>query len=237
MATVLGSAIGGRYTYDGFTGTAAEHAARQKARQQQVPYDASKPSVGAASTAARGVNPNLDFNVSPTGTTSLNNQSEQQRRMAELQAQLGEKADLREHQQAISDRNSFFARMEQQPASAQPVISHAGAGGSSSEADARAAAFSRAKDQAGRIARSSLTAIAEQMASKGMSGASIQALEEAGAINGAAGGLLDLNRDQAISDVNRAADVADLDYTGRVQQRGQDLQNRQSYLSLLGSLY
>jgi hypothetical protein len=70
-----------------------------------------------------------------------------------------------------------------------------------------------------------------------MSGASIQALEEAGAIDNAAGSLLDLNRDQAISDVNRSADIADLDYTGRITQRGQDLQNRQSYLSLLGSLY
>lgn len=225
-----------RYTYNGFTGTAAEHAARNKSQQTQAPYEASQPSAGAASTAARNVNPNLDFNVSPTGATSLNNQSEQQRKILELQSQLAGQADAREFGQQTTNQNRFLAQINRSPAASQPVVSRAGAGGAS-EADARAAAFSRAKDQAGRIARSSLTAIAEQMASKGMSGASIQALSEAGAINDASGALLDLNRDQAISDVNRAADVEDLDYTGRVTQRGQDLNNRQSYLSLLRGLY
>ena len=237
MGAIMSPTATTRYTQNGYTGTAAEHEARKKrTEQQQVPYDANRPSAGAAGAAAGSVNPNLDFNVSPTGATSLNNQSEQQRRMLQLQSQLGEQADLREHQQGISNRNSFLAQTSKSPAASQPVVSHPGAG-PASEADARAAAFSRAKDQAGRIARSSLTSIAENMASKGMSGASVQALQEAGAINNAAGGLLELNRDQAMSDVNRAADVQDLNFAGRVTQRGQDLQNRQSYLSLLGSLY
>jgi hypothetical protein len=235
MAGMARYAPNQRYYHNGFTGTSEEHAARQRTKQDQEPYDASQPSAGAASTAARSVNPNLDFNVSSTGATSLNNQSEQQRRMAQLTAQLAGQADDREFQQQTTNQNRFLSATRSS-APSQPVVSHAGAGGAS-EADARAAAFSRAKDQAGRIARSSLTSIAEQMASKGMSGASIQALSEAGAIDGAAGGLLELNRDQAMSDVNRAADVADLDYTGRVTQRGQDLNNRQSYLSLLSGLY
>ena len=105
------------------------------------------------------------------------------------------------------------------------------------EQDARAAAFSRAKDQAGKIARSSLTQIAERVASRGMSGASVQALQEAGAIGTAEGTLQDLTRDQMISDVNRSGQVADRDYAGQLAMRGQDLQNRQSYLSLLRGLY
>lgn len=105
------------------------------------------------------------------------------------------------------------------------------------EQDARAAAFSRAKDQAGRVARSSLTAIAEQVANRGMSGASVQALQEAGAIGTAEGTLQDLGRDQMMSDVNRAGQVADRDYAGQLAMRGQDMQNRQSYLSLLRGLY
>lgn len=234
MAT--GVTTGGKYLLNGFYGTAQEHAARQKSQRTQEPYDASAPSSGAASTAARGVNPNLDFNISPTGATSLSNQSEQQRKMLELQQQLSNETAERDRFNQMQDRNSFFAKLNQEPAAGQPRISHPGAG-PSSEADARAAAFSRAKDQAGRIARSSLTAIAENMASKGMSGASIQALQEAGAIGGAGDALQELTRDQMISDVNRAAEIADLEYTGGITQRGQDLSNRQSYLALLGTLY
>ena len=116
------------------------------------------------------------------------------------------------------------------PAGAAPALG-------ATEQDARAAAFSRAKDQAGRIARSSLTQIAEQVASRGMSGASVQALQEAGAIGSAENTLQDLGRDQMISDVNRAGNVADRDYAGQLAMRGQDMQNRQSYLSLLRGLY
>jgi hypothetical protein len=46
-----------------------------------------------------------------------------------------------------------------------------------------------------------------------------------------------LTRDQMISDVNRASDVSDMDYQGRITQRGQDLANRQSFISLLAGLY
>ncbi len=227
---------GGAYYYNGYYGTAEQHAARQKAQQTQAPYDASKPSAGAAGTAASTTNPNLDFNISPTGATSLSNTSAQQRQTMDYQAELARQQSEWDRQNAMMDRNSFLAHMNTSQAAPQPVISHPGIN-SGMEADARAAAFSRAKDQAGQVARSSLTAIAEQMASKGMTGAGYDALLQAGAIGQAANPLLDLTRDQQMNDVQRAGQVADLDYTGRVTQRGQDLQNRQSFLSLLGNLY
>jgi hypothetical protein len=108
---------------------------------------------------------------------------------------------------------------------------------SGNEQDARAAAFSRAKDQAGKIARASLTSIAENMSSRGMTGSGLQNLRDAGAIQGAEEPLQELTRDQMMMDVNRAADISDMEYRGDITQRGQDLGSRQSYLNLLRGLY
>jgi hypothetical protein len=233
---MAGIAMGGRYDDGtGNWGTAEEHAARLRAQQTKQPYDASAPSAGAASTAARNVNPNLDFNVSPTGATSLSNQTAQMKALAEFQSRLQANTDATKRSQQLSDRNSLFAQINRPAAPSAATITHGSVNGN--EGDARAAAFSRAKDQAGRIARSSLTAIAEQMADRGVTGGGMQALREAGAISGAGAELQDLTRDQMIADVNREADIADMDYQGKITQRGQDLANRQSYMSLLAGLY
>jgi hypothetical protein len=226
---------GQRYLLNGVYDTAEGHAARQRATREGTPYSASAPSAGAASTAAKSVNPNLDFNVSPTGATSLSNQTAQQKSLMDFQAQMQADQDALRRQQTLSDRNSLFAQMNRPAAPPAATITHSGVTGN--EQDARAAAFSRAKDQAGQIARASLTAIAEQMASRGVTGGGMQALKEAGAIGSAEGTLQDLTRDQMISDVNRASDVSDMDYQGRITQRGQDLANRQSFISLLAGLY
>lgn len=141
-----------------------------------------------------------------------------------------------EQQYKAANRDSMLSLLQTNPAApSSPTISHGGV--QSNEADARAAAFARAKDQAGQIARSSLTSIASNLAGRNMSGGGLQALQEAGAINGATQPLQELTRDQMISDTNRSADIADQEYQGGIQQRGQDLSNRASYLSLLRSLY
>lgn len=231
--------MGGRYLLNGFMGTAEEHAARQRQQGIQDPYDAAKPSAGSVNAAARTVNPNLDFNVGPDGNVSASNTSAQARQMAELQARLAADADVKKTATADKNRrDALTALSRSQQAPVAPPVAHAGLGvGMGGEADARAAAFSRAKDQAGRIARSSLTAISERMAGMGTSGGGMQALREAGAITDAAAPLQDLTRDQMISDFNRSADVSDLTYTGGITQRGQDMSQRAAYQALLRSLY
>lgn len=234
---MAGSYVSGqRYMLNGVYGTAQEHAARQQTQQNQQPYDASKPSAGSANTAANTVgtnNPNLDFGVDATGRTSLSNTSAQARATMDHSAQIAEEQDALKRKQTLSDRNSLVALMDKQNAGSAATVQYPGA----QEQDARAAAFSRAKDQAGKIARSSLTAISESMANRGLSGSNMQALYDAGAINGAEAPLQELTRDQMMSDFNRAGDVSDMTYQGNITQRGQDLSNRASYMSLLAGLY
>jgi hypothetical protein len=221
----MGASIGGAYTdpVTGFYGTPDQHTAYQNQLSYAKPYDASSASAGAASTANKSAfgdanTTGVDYTIDPTGKVSYSNASEQQR---------------------ITDaakRDSFLSLLSSNPsAPSAPTVQPSNVQGN--EADARAAAFARAKDQAGKIARSSLTSISENLAGRNMSGGGLQALRESGAIQGSEEPLQQLTRDQLVSDTNRAADVSDMSYQGAITQRGQDLANRASYLSLLRSLY
>lgn len=182
--------------------------------------EAAAGALGTAQTSANGA----DYSVDPTGRTAYSNSSDQERKTLELQSQLKAK-----------DRDSFLALMSGQQGATAPTVAAPSIQGN--EQDARAAAFARAKDQAGKIARASLTSITENIAGRGIAGSGIEALRDAGAINGAEAPLQDLTRSQMISDNNRAADVSDMGYQGAIAQRGQDLSSRSSYLNLLRSLY
>lgn len=223
-----------KFWKDGVYDTARGHEERAKNQNIQRPYDASRPSAGAAGSAANQVRPDLDFTVDPTGRTTLSNQSKMARGMAEFNARLQQQAEERKRAQELADRGEFFAKLTQTPGATPPQVQHAGAGGTEA---ARTAAFSRAKDRAGQIARASLTAIAEEMAGRGLSGSGIESLREAGALDSTAGALLEVDRDQAIADAQRAGEVNDLTYQGGIQQRGQDLANNQSYQALLRAIY
>lgn len=243
---------GSKYLYNGFYGTAQEHAARQQAEQDKLranqaeiarqeaakntvaqgrsQYDVDRASAQSATEAARLVGnrtPGLDFSVDPTGRTNVTNASALARQ-AEEARYARDKADRERSRKELLDLINSHKR---QPAA---TVTHPGAGGNE---DARNAAFSRAKDRAGQIARASLTSIAEEMAGRGIGGSGIEALREAGVIGGAGSSLIDVTRDQAIADAERAGDVNDLIYQGGIQQRGQDLSNRESYLALLRSIY
>lgn len=106
---------------------------------------------------------------------------------------------------------------------------------------ARAAAFGRAKDQAGQIARSALTGIQENVAGRGVAGGGIEALKTAGAIQDASAPLQDLTREQYINDLNRGATISDETYQGNIAQRGQDVSqsnaNRASLMALISSAF
>ena len=108
------------------------------------------------------------------------------------------------------------------------------------EAGARAAAFGRAKDQAGMTAHSALQSLQNLMAERGLRGSTVEGQGIEGIINGAAGGVNEFTREQLIQDLGRAAQLSDREAQGNLTRRGQDIGLQQSLLQLLnsgGSLY
>lgn len=115
----------------------------------------------------------------------------------------------------------------------QPTISRGSL--AANEEQARAAAFARAKDQAGATALSGLRALEGVMAGRGLKDSSI----EAGAINdiieGGVGDIGDFTAEQLMMDLNRAAEIADSEFAGQIQQRGQNLSLVPSLMGLITS--
>jgi len=109
------------------------------------------------------------------------------------------------------------------------------------EQAARAAAFARAKDQAGQTARSSLTALEGLMANRGQAGSGLEGALSSDIISGGAGRVNEFTREQLMQDLNRAAEVSNRNYAGAITQRGQDISSRNQSLSallqLINSIY
>ena len=113
----------------------------------------------------------------------------------------------------------------------QPPVMYGGTG----EEAARAAAFARAKDTAGQIARSSLNALRDVASSRGIGGSSIEGGMSADIVGGQANNLGEFSREQLIQDLERQRQIADLSYQGNITQRGQNLGLSPSLLGLIGS--
>lgn len=106
------------------------------------------------------------------------------------------------------------------------------------EAASRNAAFARAKETAGQTARASMQTLQDVVDERGLTGSSVEAGKAGAIIGGASANIGDFLRDQAQSEAQRATDVADMEYQGQVQQRGQELARQQALLGLLvGGLY
>ena len=88
---------------------------------------------------------------------------------------------------------------------------------------ANTAIYGRAKDTAGQEARASLTALNEIMAERGLLGSGIATSEGGKAIERARGGVSEVSREQAIRDAAAANRRGELEYQGRITQRGQDI--------------
>ena len=114
------------------------------------------------------------------------------------------------------------------------------------EQGARSAAFARAKEFAGNNALAALKSVQGLTADRGLTGSTYEAGLLGDVIGGAAGQLGDYGREQYIQDLNRSADISDMQYQGNlaqraqdVTQRGQDIARQQALLSLLnmGAIY
>ena len=114
-----------------------------------------------------------------------------------------------------------------------------GAGPQGNEMAARAAAFARAKEQAGQTANASLAALRGLYEGRGTMGSTMEAADAGRVIGGAGAGVNAFTREQLLSDLARAAEIEDMQYQGNITQRGQDINARNALYSLMnaGTLY
>ena len=94
--------------------------------------------------------------------------------------------------------------------------------------EAQAAAFARAKDQQGLVARSALTGLSGAMAGRGTVGSGVEGRGQQAIVNAGQQQLGDVIRQQAMTKADLAQQTAEANYSGGITQRGQDLSNLQS---------
>lgn len=231
-------------------GTAQEHAERKRQAQIQRPYEEAAPSVGAANQAAGQARPDLDYTIGPTGQTAYSNQSAQARMLAELQAKYAADAAARQTQTSREDEIRRLATLKslaaeyggpKTPQQLPRQVTYKGVSSAQEEA-ARAGAFARAKDMTGDLAASQLRGVQGEMAGRGLSGSPLEALRSAGVMGGARGGLDAMVQKQLQDELDRAAQVANMQYQGAITQRGQDINrpqdnSRAAILALFNQLY
>lgn len=104
-----------------------------------------------------------------------------------------------------------------------PGSGGADAGTYAAEDAERAAAFARAKDTAGQVARSALTGLNEALAGKGLSGSKIGATAAGNIMNVGAGQLGEVARQQAMEAAENARKRASEQVQAATTRRGQDI--------------
>lgn len=157
------------------------------------------------------------------------------RQLASERAILQARADLNAQSQA-----QLMAVLNSSGGPAGAQVARESTSGAADDTGARAAAFARAKEQAGHTAQSALTGLRSAMEDRGMMGSSVEAAGVGAAINGASGAVNDFTREQLGKDLTRADQLADRNYQGNltqrsqdIAQRGQDLQAKQALQGLL----
>lgn len=107
--------------------------------------------------------------------------------------------------------------------SASPVPPHVTPIAPPDTSAANSAAFSRAKDTVGQIGRAGLNSLRRAMGGRGLAGSSIEGRGLTTLVGDSMGQLSDVARQQAITDSQRAAEVADRNYAGELEQRNADI--------------
>lgn len=151
-------------------------------------------------------------------------------------------SDFLNQRASLSDASWQNRFSQVQGAMGQPgatTIQHGTAGMQGNETAARAAAFARAKEQAGRTANSALMSLRGLFEDSGTTGSTMEAAQAGNIIGGAGAGVNQFTRDQLMSDLARAAEIEDMQYQGGITQRGQDISAKNALLSLMnaGVLY
>lgn len=176
-----------------------------------------------------------------TGGNAVSQQANEQQQMLMLQNQLAQQQMQQEQafaRESAGSRMNAIERLGAAPQAAQVQHPSAGMQGGN-EAGARAAAFARAKELAGQNALAALESVNSFSEGRGLMGSTVEGNLMGDVLGGAQGDVDDFIREQLISDLNRSANVADMQYQGGIQQRGQDMNKQQALLGLLaaGGLY
>lgn len=141
------------------------------------------------------------------------------------------------HEQRTQLADQGFSRAKELMAGFQDPTTEVAAGPDPNEAAARAAAFGRAKDQAGQTGRAAMDGLQSYLADSGLFGSGFDASSAANVLGQTAGGVNEFTRDQMIMDTDRAGQIADRNYSGNLAKRGQNLSSIQGLMSLIGNLY
>jgi hypothetical protein len=164
---------------------------------------------------------NVQFGMNPTGSSAI-----------------GDAAFNRQQEMLLADklaRDRMTSLSSLMGTESQPRVSMSPG---PDETAARAAAFARAKEQAGATARASLRSLQGVIDERGMTGSSTEAAQTGGVLGGAVNTVGDFTREQLMQDLGRAERIADLTYQGNITQRGQDLNKQQALLGLMvGAAY
>lgn len=162
-----------------------------------------------------------------SGTGSISQEAYERQQQSQLNATLQQQAEAR--------RLGYLSTVTGKESPQVPDQ----VGPAADENAARAAAFARAKEQAGATALASVKSLQDIMANSGLTGSSVEGNAIASAVGGGAGRINDFTRTQLMTDLNRAADVADRNYAGRITQRGQNLSLMPSLMGLItqGGVY
>ena len=227
------SLLAQRNSYD----TAAEESARAYAAQQEAMRNA---------LAQQGMSSDRDFASSESDKSRLAATANAQlqantARALQSQRAAAELAFL--NQRASLSDAGWDKRFGQVQGAIGQVgegaVQHGSAGMQGNEAGARAAAFARAKEQAGRTANSALASLKGMFEDSGTMGSTMEAAQAGQILGGAGAGVNQFTRDQMISDLARAAEIEDAQYSGNITQRAQDNSMKQALLALMngGALY
>jgi hypothetical protein len=118
---------------------------------------------------------------------------------------------------------------------APPPVSSSGGGGSSSGTDVSSKAFATAKDAVGQQARGATNSLNDELAAQGLSGSGAQVQGTKDIIQSGAEQLASTSSDLAKTSAQNAITTRGQDigaseaqYSGQIQQRGQDIQAQQA---------
>lgn len=184
-----------------------------------------------AASGASGSTPVDDGGQNPLyyvpDTVRYGAQTEKQ--MLELQAKLAADAEAARWARIAPSMDSLFSSTSAAGAPG-PAISYGGADLTAKQE----AAFARAKDRAGMLARSADTSVRENAAARGVLGAGFETEEVAKrAIAPSMNVLGDLNARQMAEAYQAASHGADVAYQGAIEQRGQDQSAKLSSMNAL----
>lgn len=185
-------------------------------------------------------------------TTQQIRDAEARNRLAELKASAGYAKDARSQQAGLESAEATKSLGEREAANQRAQAAMlaqykdiAGSGGDTTasptagpnvnEQAARDAAFARAKEQSGLIARSSLEGLRNSLARRGISGGGYANMRTAEALAPAADQLQDFTREGLIQDYNRAGQIGDREAAAQLTREQMANQKQASLLGLLSS--